>query len=123
MSTEFIILIIVFIIGFSVMFWLSGKQKKDTGQDQSLLMLQNQLNEVTKTLDYKLGESNKMMQNQFGQSAKIIQDVTERLTKLDETNKQILGFSDQLQTLEETLNKFQKVIHSKTEDSIKELSL
>ena len=44
-----------------------------------------------------------MMQRQFGQSAKIITDVAERLTKLDETNKQVLNFSDQLQNLQDIL--------------------
>ena len=42
----------------------------------------------------------KTIQSQFGQSAKIISDVTERLTKLDETNKQVISFADQLQSLE-----------------------
>jgi len=43
------------------------------------------------------------MQVQFGQSAKIIQEVTEKLTKLDETNKQVVGFAQQLQSLEDIL--------------------
>ncbi len=40
---------------------------------------------------------------QFGQSARIIQNVTERLTKLDETNKQVVGFAEQLQSLQNIL--------------------
>ncbi|MBU1036441.1 DNA recombination protein RmuC [Patescibacteria group bacterium] len=103
MSLEFIILIIVIIAGFAILFWLIGKKKKDISQDQSLLMLQNQINEVTKTLDSKLGESTKILQTQFGQSTKIIQDVTERLTKLDETNKQVVNFADQLKNLQDIL--------------------
>jgi len=71
--------------------------------DQSMLMLQNQINEINKTLDNKLGESTKMLQQQFGQSATIIKDVTERLTKLDETNKQVVNFADQLQRLQDIL--------------------
>src|SRR3989338_5100208 len=43
------------------------------------------------------------MQNQFGESAKIIRDVTERLTKLDETNRQVVNFADQLQNLQDIL--------------------
>ncbi|MFH1671792.1 MAG: DNA recombination protein RmuC, partial [Candidatus Portnoybacteria bacterium] len=43
------------------------------------------------------------MQTQFGQSAKIIQNVTEKLTKLDDTNKQVVGFAEQLQSLENIL--------------------
>ncbi len=61
------------------------------------------LNEINQVLDNKLSESNKTMQNQYGQSMRIIQDVTEKLTKLDETNKQVIGFADQLQSLEDIL--------------------
>jgi len=44
-----------------------------------------------------------MFQQQFAQSAKIVRDVTERLTKLDETNKQVMGVAEQLQGLEDVL--------------------
>ncbi|MBI5733405.1 MAG: DNA recombination protein RmuC, partial [Candidatus Kerfeldbacteria bacterium] len=53
--------------------------------------------------DGKLGESTRMLQAQFGESAKIIRDVTERLTKLDETNRQVVNFADQLQNLQDIL--------------------
>lgn len=36
-------------------------------------------------------------------ATKIIQEVTEKLTKLDETNKQVVGFAGQLQSLENIL--------------------
>ncbi|MBU4204771.1 DNA recombination protein RmuC [Patescibacteria group bacterium] len=77
--------------------------RKKTNQGGSLLMLQQQLNHISQVLDQKLSESTKMMQSQFGQSAKIIQDVTERLTRLDETNKQVIGFADQLRSLQDIL--------------------
>ena len=66
-------------------------------------LLQQQLNDVRQVLDNKLSESNKTIQNQYGQSMRIIQDVTEKLTKLDETNKQVVNFADQLQSLEDIL--------------------
>ncbi|MDD5342330.1 MAG: DNA recombination protein RmuC [Patescibacteria group bacterium] len=43
------------------------------------------------------------MQNQLIGSMKVIQDVTEKLTKLDETNRQVVGFADQLQNLQDIL--------------------
>ena len=43
------------------------------------------------------------MQSQFGESAKIIRNVTERLTKLDETNRQVVNFADQLKNLQDIL--------------------
>ena len=78
-----------------------GKPKKE--DEQSLLLLQNQIQEINRTLDQKLGEIPNVIQNQFGQSAKIIREVTEKLTKLDETNKQVVNFADQLKSLQDIL--------------------
>lgn len=68
-----------------------------------MLMMQEQLKEIRSTLDSKLGESHKAMQMQFGESTKIIRDVTEKLVKLDETNKQVVNFADQLKSLQDVL--------------------
>jgi len=43
------------------------------------------------------------VQEQSRHSADIIRNVTEKLTKLDETNRQVLDFSGQLQKLQDTL--------------------
>jgi DNA recombination protein RmuC len=73
---------------------------KDT---ESLVMLQNQIGEIARIVDTKLGESHKAVQHQFSESAKIIRDVTERLTRLDETNKQVITITDQLKNLQDIL--------------------
>lgn len=93
------LLLALVIIGLVVVIFLLLR-KKDNKED-SLIM--QQLNYINQVLDNKLSESNKTIQDQHGQSMKIIQDVTERLTKLDETNKQVIGFADQLQSLEDIL--------------------
>ncbi len=96
-------------------FYVLGKKKDTTpGDAQAFLMIQNQLQDLMRTIDQKMGtvdqklsESTRSMQqhmqHQFGESTKIIRDVTERLTKLDETNKQVLSFSDQLRNLQDVL--------------------
>ena len=38
------------------------------------------------------------------QRYEIVREVTERLTKLDETNRQVVSFADQLKRLQDTLN-------------------
>ena len=83
-----IITLIVVIISFAVLFWLLTKKGKGTG-DQSMVMLQNQINDISKTLDFRLAEHQKSFQAQSGQSQQIIKDVTERLTKLDETDEPV----------------------------------
>ncbi len=95
----------VIILGIGVVIFLLLRKKpeepkKDDGQ---LLMLQQQINQISQTLDNKLSESNKNQQFQFAQSSKIIGDVRERLAKLDETNRQVVGFADQLKSLQDIL--------------------
>jgi len=92
----------IFIAGIFYIF-LIKKEKSTKKDDQSFLLLQNQMQEITRTLDSKLGELPGVIQNQFGESAKIIREVTEKLTKLDETNKQVVNFADQLKNLQDIL--------------------
>jgi len=95
-------ILIVFVIGLVVGIFLLLNRKPEK-QSDALVILQQQINHITQVLDSKLSESTKAIQTQFGQSAKIIQDVTEKLTRLDETNKQVMGFADQLQSLQDIL--------------------
>lgn len=79
-------------------------EKKTGGNDSpSLLLIQNQLQELRSAMDQKLGDSAKMFQSQFSESMGIVKDVTARLTKLDETNKQVISFADQLKNLQDIL--------------------
>lgn len=63
------------------------------------------LTDFSRTVDSKMTETNKMMnesvRNQFTESAQLIRNVTAGLTKLDETNKQVVSFADQLQNLQD----------------------
>ncbi len=83
----------------------------DTG---SLLLLQKQIEGLQNLFDQKINDTNKTflesqnninktVQTQFAQSLKTVTEVTEKLTKLDETNKQIVGFAQQLESLENVL--------------------
>lgn len=93
-----------------IYFLLRRKSEEKPQDNQANLMIQDQLKEMRQTLqnfgsqvDSKMGDSAKMFQQQFAQSTKIVRDVTERLTKLDETNKQVMNVADQLQGLEDVL--------------------
>ena len=82
---------------------VSEAPKDDTG----LKLLLQQMNELTRTVDAKLGDSakemNAAMRHQASESTKIIQEVTEKLTLLDVTNKQVVGFTEQLEELQDIL--------------------
>src|SRR3989338_10642993 len=97
-----ILIIILLVSGFGLVFWLVSRRQKPQ-DNQSLVLLQNQVQEIVRTLDRRMGESRESIERQFTQSSRIIQDVTERLTKLDETNRQVMGFADQLKSLQDIL--------------------
>ena len=75
--------------------------------DTGLKLLLEQMNELSRTVDRKMGETTRNMSDamraQFAESSRLIRDVTEGLTKLDETNKQVVSFADQLQNLQDIL--------------------
>jgi len=98
-------LLITIVVGLAVTIFLLLKKKSEPEkkEDRSLLMLQQQIGQIASTVDNKLSESNKNAQEQFRHSADIIRNVTERLTKLDETNRQVVGFADQLKNLQDIL--------------------
>lgn len=96
------ILLVVIVLGIVITIFLLLRANKKPSPEGNLLIMQG-INELRQSFDNKLAESNRNIQNQYGQSMKIIQDVTEKLTKLDETNKQVIGFADQLQSLEDIL--------------------
>jgi DNA recombination protein RmuC len=104
--------------------------RKRDGSDMAVLAekmtnLNEQNKELRQMLDSKLSETHRTTQEHFGktsdamqsineqtqramasihsQSQKIISEVTEKLTKLDETNKQVVNFSAQLQNLQDIL--------------------
>ena len=108
-------------VGFTALFWFLARMRgaadaprDDQGLNNMFLMMQGQINEITRTLDARLSESAKLLQSQFGTSTRVMQDVadkssrivaevTEKLVKLDETNRQVVGFADQLKNLQDIL--------------------
>ena len=57
--------------------------------------LQERMDRIDDQIDKKMQHSHLTIQQQFNQTSKIISDVTEKLTTLDATNKQVLDFIQQ----------------------------
>lgn len=108
----------------------AGKSKQENPEEQKaiFLMFQQQLQDMQKTMDMKISETHKIvgdgqqnlhhtLQTQFAQSSKIITDITEKLTTLDKTNQQVIGFSAQLSDLEKVLK------HQKQRGNLGEVGL
>jgi DNA recombination protein RmuC len=116
-----LILTILFLIYIAYKLTFAPKSENT----QTIILLQNQIADLNKQLSDRLDrsheninrqlqESNQMLQKSFAMSnqtmskvsadaAASIKDVTEKLTKLDETNKQVVNFATQLQSLENIL--------------------
>lgn len=112
----FILLIAIFGVIIYV-FFFRKEEKTDTASD-GMLMLQQQLQDLTRTMDERMGESNRVMQEgsrtQFRESRELIQtvsrDVNEQIkdmvrgvTQATESSKQVLGVADQLKELQDIL--------------------
>jgi DNA recombination protein RmuC len=107
MDTLIIIILIVIIIGLVFAVISFSKKEKNSGGDNSVQLLLNQINELSRTIDSKLGENQKeisqSMRYQSTETSRIIADITEKITRLDETNKQVVSFADQLKNLQDIL--------------------
>lgn len=106
---ENILLIIIAVLIGSIITYFALKKKNSNSakEDTGLQLILTQINELSRTVDSKISESHKQVNESLkfhsSESNKIIRDVTEKLTKLDETNKQVISFADQLQSLENIL--------------------
>ncbi len=81
----------------------SLRKEIQTSGTESRKETQEKLDRIQDRMAKGLEMSTTTLQKQFGQSSKMIQEVTTKLTQLDETNKQVLGFSEQMQSLENIL--------------------
>lgn len=99
----FLGILIILVIGLFFYLKKDPIEKKDT----SVQLLLNQINELSRNIDSKLGESQKEMTQsiryQSSETSRIVADITEKITRLDETNKQVISFTDQLKNLQDIL--------------------
>lgn len=68
------------------------------GQD-----FQNLNEKVTEKIDRNNTQMQSSLQKQLSESAKIVSEVSQRLTKLDDTNRRVVSVADELKTLQNVL--------------------
>ena len=109
-----IALFAVIVVLFAVIAWRLFMAPKPKQDDQSLILLQNQmqaeqkqlqerLGELTKMLDVRLGDSTKTMLAQSDKSVQIVREITSEITKVQEGQKQMITLNDQLKNLNDIL--------------------
>jgi len=91
MELLLIILCVIFIFGFLFLFFYFKKQLPK--KDDSLLAFQEQVKEIRESIDRRTSDT-----------LKIISDITGKIARLDETNKQVVNFASQLYDLQNILS-------------------
>ena len=107
------LLIIILLVLIVVLFVMTSKLR-DFKQNSSVDLLKTDMVELGRTVQQlsqnvsdKLERSNTQVQTsvhkQLSESAKLVADVTQRLTKLDETNRRVVDVATELKTLQNVL--------------------
>jgi len=118
MQTTFTI-VIGLAVGVFIAWVLFGKKKSSgENENQGMMLLQQQIAELTRSLDHKMTESQKDMRDsvrtQFSESQKLLKDINEQMnkslvdvareqTKTNEATRQFMTIAEQLGSLEKTL--------------------
>jgi DNA recombination protein RmuC len=111
---EYFLLAIIIILFVSIIWLIIKKNQPGHIDSQSLLLLQNQINELTRTLEAKLGESAKAMNAsmsdatnkafaQATESTRLIKEITQELAKVGEGQRQVVSIADNLKNLQDIL--------------------
>lgn len=118
MDILLITLLVVLIAGFTLVLWTLHKSQNSRQNDTAAQMVKQDVTELSRTVDAlreslsqtvgdRLDKNQAMMRDtltkQLSESAKLIADVTNRLTKLDETNRQVKDVADDLRSLQNIL--------------------
>lgn len=109
----FIVLIVV-IVGFGAVVLILNQRLRELKNSSAVEMVKTDVTELSRNialLQQSMGdrlERNNVamqtsMQKQLGQSAQLVADVTQRLAKLDETNRRVVDVADELKTLQNVL--------------------
>lgn len=109
-----VIVLISVVLGFGVVIAVLNQRLKELKNSSAVDFLKGDVTELTRTigsLQQVMGdtlERNNLsmqtsVQKQLSESAKLVSDVTQRLTKLDETNRRVVDVADELKTLQNVL--------------------
>jgi DNA recombination protein RmuC len=98
-----LLLIILVVVALGGMIYLSRKRGTDASQNEKLQSLQDEIKNIREEMRGSLEKNLEFLQNQTGVSHRIVQEVTAKLSTLEATNKQVVSFASQLQSLENIL--------------------
>ena len=127
-----LLLVAVGVLGFFLWRLSQGLNSRGQNRGNEMLLLQQQLQELSRTLDAKMAETTRTMhravETQFGESQRLIRDinkevneqmmkVVKEVSQVSESSKQVFTVAEQLQNLEKVLK------HKKQRGNLGEASL
>lgn len=109
-----LIIVGIVVIGFVVTIAILLARLKNLNQSSSVDMLKGDVTELSRSitslqqvmndrLERNAQSMQTSVQKQLSESTKLVADVTQRLTKLDETNQRVISVADELKTLQNVL--------------------
>ena len=113
-----IIIIILIVVGFALIAFIVDRRLRTAQQDPAALLIKQDImgltdgimqlkdglhTQLNERLDHNQTMMRESIMKQFTESSKLIADVTQRLAKLDETNRRVVDVADELKLLQNVL--------------------
>lgn len=114
MEMLLIFVVVVIVCGFAITAYILNQRLKDLKSSSAVELIKGDVTELSRgiaSLQQAMGDKlergnlamQTSMQKQLSESAKLVADVSQRLTKLDETNRRVVDVADELKTLQNVL--------------------
>jgi len=114
MEQILLFILLFFVVGLAIALFVMSGRLRDIKPNGGVEMLKTDVTELNRTimeLQNNLGDKlernatnmQTSMQKQLSESVKLVNDVSQRLTKLDETNRRVVDVADELKTLQNVL--------------------
>ena len=109
-----VIILVAVLVGFGFVVYLLNLRLRELKTDSAASLIKQDIvalhqgvtslqDGLKSHLTERLDKTQESMMKQLSSSAKLVADVTERLTKLDETNRRVVGVADELRLLQNVL--------------------
>ena len=113
-QTILLVVLVVVVVGFGLVIMLLNQRLRELKNGNAVELMKSDVTELSRTIammQQSMGEKlernsttmQTSVQRQLTESAKLITDVTQRLAKLDETNRRVVDVADELKTLQNVL--------------------
>lgn len=109
-----IVLLCIVTLGFGFVIYIINQRLRDLRNDSSSQLIKQDIQNLNlgverlrdsmqSSMSTSQNQIRESVQRQLSESAKLIADVTQRLTKLDETNRRVVDVADELKVLQNVL--------------------